>query len=541
MQGLVLKIRAWWNIADKTAKTVTVVGVLFLAVTLVVTFVLASRPDYVVLFADLTNADAGRVINKLKDMKVPFRIGKDGRTVEVPKQQRDEVRMKLAAEGLPVESSGIGKGWLDKSRITTTQGQEEQIQRVMLEEELQKTIQTLEPVQAARVHLTFGEQGPFADQQREASASVVVHLRPSSAMTPDQVAAVVHIVSRSVAGLNAKDVSVIDGQGEVLYDGSSQGPGGVGMYNVKRREELAYAKSLRTELERHLTQVLGPGKAVVNVQCTMNFDTEESDKTVNTPSANSNVISELSAESSYGSDSRTAGGVVGATANTPGVANPGGTGGGSGGRSFTETKKQSEYAFDQERLKTVKAPGKIEALHVALLLDEGLDAAQVNAVTNYVNGALGISDPVTPPPGYSVAVAKVKFDEEQIKQAKAQAAAQASATRMERYLGLAPALALIVAAILVMRALGKQSIRLQTPELVAPSPRAETPPPPELPEQPAGEPPLIRYTEPEESPIEIERIPERLDIAREQIVRMAQDKPQTVAMLVKTWMMEDRS
>src|SRR5258708_1997759 len=120
MQGLVLKIRAWWNIADKTAKTVTIVGVLFLVTALLVTFTMASQPDYVVLYADLTTADAGKVINKLKDLKVPFRIAGDGATIEVPKAQKDEVRMKHASEGLPSQASGLGKAWLDKSSIGHT-------------------------------------------------------------------------------------------------------------------------------------------------------------------------------------------------------------------------------------------------------------------------------------------------------------------------------------------------------------------------------------------------------------------------------------
>lgn len=554
MQGLILKIRAWWNIADKTARTVTIVGVAFLLVTMAVTFYLASQPDFVVLYADLTPADSGKVINKLKDLKVPFRIGADGATIEVPKQQRDEVRMKLAAEGLPVQTAGLGKGWLDKSSIGQTQEHERAVMRVMLEEELQKTIESLKPVQAAKVHLTEGQSGPFADQQTAPTANVVVHLSPGQELAPEQVAGIVHVVTGSVSGMTPRNVSVVDGEGRVLHDGASQGPGGTGIYDVKRQQETAFAAALRSEIERHLEYVLGPGKAIAGVQCVMNFDTEQSERTINTPSAGSvapagtptlpksspNVISETTTTETYSSGAVGARGPVGTASNVPG-AGSGVASSGAGGRGYSSEKRQSEYAFDQEHRSTTRAPGRIEKLSVSVMVDESVKPEQVAAVTQYLNGLLGISDPAAPPPGYSVRVSPIAFDKTAKEAALKASQANASAMRMDRYLSLLPSVALIIAAVLVMRALGKRSIRLEVPSLSSATAAAGAEPP-SLGEPSPGAMPRLEEAPSQqvEAKIEVSPIPPRLNVPFEQIARMVADNPRTVAMLVKSWMMEDK-
>ncbi|MEP0766253.1 MAG: flagellar M-ring protein FliF [Fimbriimonadia bacterium] len=556
MQGLILKIRAWWNIADKTARTVTIVGVAFLLVTMAVTFYLASKPDFVVLYADLTPADSGKVINKLKDLKVPFRIGADGATIEVPKRQRDEVRMKLAADGLPVQAAGLGKGWLDKSSIGQTQEHERVVMRVMLEEELQKTIESLKPVQAAKVHLTEGQSGPFADQQTAPTANVVVHLGAGEKLAPEQVAGIVHVVTGSVSGMTPRNVSVVDGEGRVLHDGATQGPGGTGIYDVKRQQETAYAAALRSEIERHLEHVLGPGKAIAGVQCVMNFDTEQSERTINTPSAGSvapagtptlpksspNVISETTTTETYSSGGTGARGAVGTASNVAGATGGAAATSGAAGRGYSSERRQSEYAFDQEHRSTTRAPGRIEKLSVSVMVDESVKPEQVTAVTQYLNGLLGISDAATPPPGYSVSVNPIAFDKTAKEAAMKAGQANASAARIERYLSLLPSIALILAAILVMKALGKQSIRLEVPQL-SPAAAGAGSAPPSLGEPTPGTMPRLQEDTPPqqvETKIEVTPIPTRFNVPFEQIARMVNDNPRTVAMLVKSWLMEDK-
>lgn len=552
MQGLVLKIRAWWNIADKTAKTVTVVGVLFLVTALLVTFTLASQPDYVVLYADLGSADAGRVINKLKDLKVPFRIGGDGATIEVPKGQKDEVRMKLASEGLPGQASGLGKGWLDKSSIGHTQEQEKTISRVMLEEELQKTIESLEPVLNARVHLTTGEDGAFADQQVKPSADVVVHLKPGANLAPDQVSGVVHIISRSVNGLEAKEVSVVDGQGRVLFDGTSEVGGGTGIYAIKRREEKAYARALQEEISRHLDTVLGAGKSIVTVECGMNFDTEQSDKTINTPSASNakpsgktlpNTMSETTSTETFSNGASAPGGRVGTTANVPG--GPGAnTGSTPSGKSYSDEKVKRDYAFDIEQLRTQKAPGKVEKLTVSVLLDEKVEQPTQAAIQNYLNGVVGIPAGGQAPPGTMVTLAKTKFDKGQADAVDKAAKANAASAQMDKYFSFIPAFALIVAAFLVMKGLGKQSIKLQAPQMPMVGSGSPGGGSPALTGAVLDQGGALVQMGPDqilEKKLEVAPIPEKFDVAFEQIARMIGEKPTTVGLLIKSWMMEDRN
>jgi flagellar M-ring protein FliF len=423
---------------------------------------------------------------------------------------------------------------------------------------MQKTIQTLDGVDSARIHISMGESGAFADQQRKAAATVVLHLKQGGTLAPDQVNGVVHIVTQGVPDLDKNNVSVVDGSGRVLYDGTTQN-GGTGLYDEKRKEEMAYSSNLRGQLERHFDQVLGPGKALVSVETTMNFDSIESDKNINTPAVDAtnkaptndtNKVSETTSKTTYANG---AGGIKG-TAGTPSNLTGGGTGStGSttpNGREYSEDKKTAEYAFNREHLRTITTPGKVEALNVAVLLDDSLKQPQVQAITDYVNGLVGIS-PSTPKPGYAVTVSKLPFDQEQAKQAKAAGDKEKSSQMMDRIFGLAPSIALILAAILVMRALGKQSIKVQSPVLpeglmpLALGPGVESMPTAgegaiaRVPSAQIDSGPNIVYTDSHEARI-VTMIPQKFDLAFEQISVMAKEKPETIAVLLKSWMMEDK-
>jgi flagellar biosynthesis/type III secretory pathway M-ring protein FliF/YscJ len=232
---------------------------------------------------------------------------------------------------------------------------------------------------------------------------------------------------------------------------------------------------------------------------------------------------------------------VGAATN---IAGAGGNSTTASGKSYTDFKRESQYVVDQQHLTTTKAPGKIESLSVAVLLDDSVKAPQEQAVTEYVNGVLGVPKGGPPKPNCNVTVAKTTFDQDQKKQVQKAAAAESSSRMMDKLFTIAPSLALIIAAVLVMRALGKPSIKLQAPEL----PEGFTPVLPHpgtvvVATESGGSGKVVvggTPAQPQPAVIEVTAIPERFDIAKEQIVRMASEKPDTVALLIKSWMMEDR-
>jgi flagellar M-ring protein FliF len=180
----------------------------------------ARDADYRVLFPNLSEKDGGQVIEKLTLLNVPYRFLDGGGAIMVPAGRVHELRMKLAAAGLPSGASGGGYELLDKNSFGQTQGQERMKMQRAIEGELTTTIQALESVKSARVHLALPNQNGFFREQQKPSASVVLTLHGGRTLDRNQIAGIVRVVSGSVPEMAAKAVSVVDSTGALL-----SGPG----------------------------------------------------------------------------------------------------------------------------------------------------------------------------------------------------------------------------------------------------------------------------------------------------------------------------
>ncbi len=116
MGGMLLRLRAWWETADRTTKTVTIVGGGLFAALLVIVFYTSSTPNMEVLFPRLEAAEQGRIIQKLQELKVPYQQESDG-SILVPAHQVMETRAKLAVDGIPT-SGALGNVRLDSMGFT---------------------------------------------------------------------------------------------------------------------------------------------------------------------------------------------------------------------------------------------------------------------------------------------------------------------------------------------------------------------------------------------------------------------------------------
>jgi flagellar M-ring protein FliF len=161
----------------------------------------------------------------LAQQQVPYKI-EPGGTILVPSSQVYDVRMRLAANGLP-KGSLVGFELLDKPSLGQTQfGERLNFQRA-LEGELTRTITALADVSDARVHLALPQQNGFFREQQKPSASVMLNLRGGRVLDRAQIAGIVHLVSSSVPELNPRAVSVLDHTGKLLS--SNEEGGGLGL------------------------------------------------------------------------------------------------------------------------------------------------------------------------------------------------------------------------------------------------------------------------------------------------------------------------
>jgi flagellar M-ring protein FliF len=233
-----------------------------------------------------------------------------------------------------------------------------------LQAELSRTIMQVEPVAQARVHIVKPESSPFVRDQKPTTASVIVRLRPGSTLNRAQAAGIVSLVSRSVEGLSPDQVTILDTTGRVLSESTGSD---VGLAN----SQLEYRRSLEAYLtakaEDMLTQLLGPGKAIVQV--TADVNTQRVKERRETVKPDGKVItSEKTTTSKTSSPAAGSRGVAGATSNLPpGAANQRPSGGGNS--TSSDETNETQYAISRTIQDFEDKVGAIERLTIAALVD----------------------------------------------------------------------------------------------------------------------------------------------------------------------------
>ena len=272
VQGLVEFIRTLGapRIAAMGAVTLALIG-FFAFLILRVT-----APQMTPLFTDLTVEDSAAIVKELDRQAVPYELRNDGGIIMVPKDRVARLRMGLAEGGLP-KGGSVGYEIFDKSEALGTTSFVQNINNVRaLEGELSRTIQGLDRVQAARVHLVMPERPLFSRDKVEPSASIVLKVR--GALEAQQVRAVRHLVASAVNGLRPQRISIVDETGNLLADGASDDPNGGDVSSDER--QLAFENRLRRQVEGIVSSVVGPGHAQVQVAADFDFNriTQTSDK-----------------------------------------------------------------------------------------------------------------------------------------------------------------------------------------------------------------------------------------------------------------------
>jgi flagellar M-ring protein FliF len=309
-------------------------------------------------FTNLTPEDSAEAGGALKAAGVPFRLEAGGSAIAVPGAKVHDARLLLAAAGLP-RGGGVGFEIFDRGDL----GVSEFTQRVNLrratEGELARTISRLSQVRSARVHVTLPEKGLYRDQDRAASASVVVNLQPGRALGDREIAGVRHLVASAVPGLDVSRVTVVDGRGEVL---SPEGGWG---------EALGWQRRLERDLEQRVVDVLsravGAGAVVARVTAQVDATEVQTSAEAVDPEASA-LRSErrLSQETRGGASSP--GGVAGAAGNQP-LSAPGATASSRGGASSTTEDATRNFDVSKTTTTTVARVPRLQRISLAVLVD----------------------------------------------------------------------------------------------------------------------------------------------------------------------------
>src|SRR5690606_16200441 len=226
-----------------------------------------TAPTMAPLFTELSMEDSNRVVKELESQGIPFELRGDGSTVLIPKDQVTRARMRLAEAGLP-RGGSVGYEIFDKSDTLGTTSFVQNVNHLRaLEGELARTIQSLDRVSAARVHLVIPERQLFQRDRQEPSASIVLRVR--SQLEQAQVRAIRHLAASAVRGLKPERVSIVDEQGRLLADGVGASEAGIAPMLDERN--FSYEQRLKNQLESIVTSIVGPGRARVTVAAELDY------------------------------------------------------------------------------------------------------------------------------------------------------------------------------------------------------------------------------------------------------------------------------
>ncbi|MBX5476153.1 MAG: flagellar M-ring protein FliF [Clostridia bacterium] len=340
------------------------------------------------LFTNLQPADAAAVVQVLESQHERYELDDQGSTILVPAADVYRLRLELASQGLP-SSGSVGFEVMDKLGLAATDFDRQVALLRATQGELERTIEQIQGVSRARVHIVMPKDTVFAGESQPASAAVLVEMKPGQQLEPRTVQGIVHLVAASVPNLSPDQVTVLDQTGRILssaHAADDTASGAQDNMDVQAR----FQADLQARLQDLLTQIFGPGNVVTQVSAELNFDrTTTISDLFTAPTDQGGLLRSITElRRSVQGQSTAAGGVPG-DSNFPTYP---ATSGGSQSNSTTEDQSTRNYELNETKTTTQVAPGSVKRLSVAVVVNKPLNAQQQQEVERLVAAAIG-ADP----------------------------------------------------------------------------------------------------------------------------------------------------
>jgi flagellar M-ring protein FliF len=379
-------IQYWSN--RSAAQRIMLAG---LAASLVIAFgvmlIFLNQAEMRVLYTNLPPEDASRVVELLKASKTPFELRDNGGTVMVPAEVVYEQRLKVAGEGA-MRGQGIGFELFDELKV----GQTDFVQRInytrALQGELSRTITEFPQVEKARVHLVLPQKSLFIEEQKKATASVVLTLRRGQKLDAKQLQGIVNLVAMSVEGLTPDHITITDTTGQSLYQ--PRGDGGLdGMTTTQFEYKNTFEANLENRLEQILTPILGPGRSLAKVNAELDFSQRTIRKELYDPNATVVRSEQKSEESTSGSAAVDASGAT-TTPRGGGAAVPNtnfrgeGYSGTESSQKSSRENKTTNFEINKEEQNVVTPVGDLKRQSIAVIVDGTYEKVEGSNTYKYV-------------------------------------------------------------------------------------------------------------------------------------------------------------
>lgn len=373
-----------------------------------------SQPEYGVLFSDLKPADAQSIVEKLKTSNVPYKLTNNGTVVSVPSDRVSELRLQMASSGA-LSGGHVGFDIFDRTSFGATDFTQQVNYQRAIEGELARTLEGMNEVESARVHITQPQESLYAEKTQRAKASVMVRMRQDRVLSRERTEAMVSLVASAVEGLDPADVAVMDTQGRLLSSASSASGGDAGAFS----SHLEARRKLEAETAARIVSLIEPISGIGHVRADVaaELDFSQIEQTEEKYDPKSQVIrSQQTSQESRNNNNAGAGSVVGVRANDPTVANQPVTATKPNPNGDQRTATTTSYEIDKTVKRTIGGGGgRVTRMSVSVVVDyknvAGVSTARTNdeltKIQNLVSAAVGIDSNR----GDQVVVQTIPFDQ----------------------------------------------------------------------------------------------------------------------------------
>ena len=513
-----------WQKMTGIQKTIMICSAVLLFGVLAVMARGATRPDFGALLTLKDDQEAGLIIQKLTEKKIEYQLldngTSGGATIMIPTKDIAQTRLELASQGFPT-GGVVGFESFDTTQFGETDTDRRARYLRALQGELTRTIEGMAEVDKARVHIVIPEPSLFMEEQKNATAAIMLKFKPYKSLNEEQARGMVKLVTNSVEALKSENVTIVDTTGNILSEDVSNNDQTmekkltVSQVDLQKQIQKEIQNSAQTMLER----VVGIGKAVVRVQLALDFDKIQTKKQEYGNKVPRSI--QVNEETSKSTDSNQ-GGVPGTTSNIPGYPTQNQQ---SGSSESSKSEKIVNNEIDTyEEMRDV-APGSIKRLSVAVVVDKDITPKVKKDIEDVIKGAVGFETDR----GDQISVAGMPFNTEYQDEMNREIANAQKQQQMLIFGGLA-ALALlliggVVTSIIIKRRKARELERQLAKQLES-----------ELAnnfavKQGKGIGVFVeQMSEYEET--EAERI-------KNQVEKIAKDHPDDIAQLLKTWLAEE--
>jgi flagellar M-ring protein FliF len=321
--------------------------------------------DYKPLFSGLAAEDAGALLPKLKESGVDYRLTDNGSTILVPSERVAEMRLQMAAAGLP-KTGRIGFELFDKTNFGASEFTEQVNYHRAIEGELERSVMSIREVEEARVHVTMAKDSLYTEARQSAKASVLVKLRTATPLSPQNVAAICQLTASAVPGLLADQVTVVDTNGNLLNRPKASSAGN---NNESSEAALEYRKGVEHDVQNKvaatLEPLLGPDHFRVGVSADVDLSSGEQSEETFDPAKSVMVTSQTTQD---GPALPWAMGVPGTASNVPVPASRPTT----GASNYARHTENISYQSSRLVKHTLLPQGTVKRLSMSVLVDHSV-------------------------------------------------------------------------------------------------------------------------------------------------------------------------